>query len=265
MAFKSSIDTKPYTMGKGMVSIALLDENRNQKGLRFLGNTPGFQISVSTEKLEHYASTGGLRQKDIDKVIQIDRTAQITVDSASIENFALFLAGEVSDVVQASGSVADESITVEQGFHYQLGRTASNKTGVSGVTNVVVQDSSDTTTYVEGTDYEIDLALGMIKIITGGGIADGAEEVLHIDYDTESNTRQQIATSSDVHEVALHYVADNPIGENYDVLIPLASIQPNGDAQFISDELISLTLDIGINQLDGDTAAIYIDKRPIAA
>lgn len=265
MAFKSSKSTKDYTMGKGMISLALLDENRNRMGFKFLGNCPGFQISVTTEKLEHYDSTGGLRQKDLDQVIQIDRTSQITVDATSLENIALFLAGDISEITQASGSTSDDSLSVEQGYHYQIGVTATNKTGVRGISNVVVQNEAEDTTYVLDTDYEIDLALGLIKIIEGGGIASGAAETLHIDFDTEANTRNQLATSSTVKEVALHYKADNPIGKNYDVLIPLASIQPNGDAQFISDELIQLTLDVGINQLDGSTAAIYIDDRPVAA
>lgn len=45
---------------------------------------------------------------------------------------------------------------------------------------VVVQDDTDTTTYVEGTDYVIDYARGKVLALTGGSIS--AADVLHIDY-----------------------------------------------------------------------------------
>ena len=46
--------------------------------------------------------------------------------------------------------------------------------------SVVVQDSTDTTTYVENTDYKIDYIVGTITAITGGAITAG--DVLHVDY-----------------------------------------------------------------------------------
>lgn len=45
---------------------------------------------------------------------------------------------------------------------------------------VVVQDDSDTTTYVEGTDYVVDYGEGKIQALSGGSIS--AADVLHVDY-----------------------------------------------------------------------------------
>ena len=45
---------------------------------------------------------------------------------------------------------------------------------------VVITDSTDTTTYTEGTDYIIDRKSGHIGRISGGGISDG--ESVHVDY-----------------------------------------------------------------------------------
>lgn len=50
----------------------------------------------------------------------------------------------------------------------------------SGVFNVVVQDSGATTTYVEGTDYAVDLATGEITRLADGSIT--ADETLSVGY-----------------------------------------------------------------------------------
>lgn len=120
-----------------------------------------------------------MREKDLDITSQIDRTASVTVDSLTRENMALFLVGDTNTINQTGTTVTDESITVQQGHWYQLGEDVSNPTGVREISGVDVQDDTDTITYVENTDYELDLAKGRMYIIEGGSISNG--DVLHID------------------------------------------------------------------------------------
>ena len=44
------------------------------------GNCPSFSISIETEKLEHFSSQTGLREKDDSRVVQVNRTATVTCD-----------------------------------------------------------------------------------------------------------------------------------------------------------------------------------------
>lgn len=128
-----------------------------------------------------------------------------------------------------------------------------------------------------GTDYLIDTALGLLSIPSTGKIATvynaavaavGASAFnlrLHVDYTRPANSREQIATGSvAAARGQLQYVADNPIGDNQDVLLPDCTIRPNGALPFISgDEVASVDFAVGIQVLDSNTSAIYINGRPV--
>lgn len=49
------VETNEYKIGKGKLYIDVLDTDGNPQGERFLGNAPGFTLSVSTETIEHYS------------------------------------------------------------------------------------------------------------------------------------------------------------------------------------------------------------------
>lgn len=232
-------------------------------GDRAVGNAPSYDITLETEKAEHYHSKSGVREKDMDRTVQIDRKAQIVIDNMSLENLALFVGGELSTVTQTATPVADEAITVKEGYYYQLGATTANPPGVRGVSSVVIQDVTDTTTYVEGTDYQLDASSGRIYIIVGGGISD--DDVLHVDYTPTANSRSRVATSA-VATVygGLRTVADNDQGENQDMFAPYAALTPTGSLPVITDdtEVVAMTFDVEF-LVPVDTtlgaSALYID------
>ena len=58
------------------------------------------------------------------------------------------------------------------------------------VRNVIVKDSSDTTTYTRGTDYTVEYQTGKIIRISAGSISSGA--TVHVTYDTRT-TRSVVA------------------------------------------------------------------------
>jgi hypothetical protein len=164
--------------------------------------------------------------------------------------------------VQAATPVVDEAITVQQDRWYQLGESI-NPTGVRNVSAVVVQDVTDTTTYVEGTDFELDLALGRIKILATGSISD--DDVLHIDYTPAAETRQQLVANSTPVKGAMRVIADNPEGSNKDYYFPSVNLKPTGEMPVIGaeDSWATIGFDIGINKKDANTPALYIDGRGV--
>lgn len=254
-----TVNVNDYKIGKGKLYIDLLDDNDNQTGERFMGNAPGFVLSVSTESIEHFSSTGGIREKDLEIPSQIDRTAQVTVDSLSKENAALFVIGDVNTVAQVGATVTDEEINgVQQGHWYSLGVSVSSPTGVRGISAVTVTDDSPSAPFTLNDDYELDLVRGRIRIVEGGAIVNGTN--LLVDYTAATNSRKQVVTSTVARNARVLFIADNPQGENDDVLIPYATIKPSGDLQFIGEEVLSVTLDLGINKLTG-FEAFYIDGQ----
>lgn len=322
--------TNKYKFGRGNLMFNPLVEGTYQ-GFRMLGNCPEFSVSVETEKYEHYNSQGGLRQKDLDIVTQIDRTAQIVCDNMDNANIALFISGTESTISQAATPVTNEAIAVIGGRTYQLGALPNNPPGVRGVSSVTVTVKSagaiatstayglgvvrtngthayvvttagttagsapsyatDGTTTSDGTvvwqdiglitpantgnaDYLLDAALGLLSIVPGGALASAAAHVngaggtfeVEVDYTPDANSRSQIRTTGTSElRGQLKFIADNPYGENQDVFCPDVTLAPSGELPLITeDEVASMTIDVGINQLNTSTSAIYVDGRPLA-
>jgi hypothetical protein len=79
-------------------------------------------------------------------------------------------AGETGE----TGTITDEAVSADSGAWVNM----AHQRVTPGT--VVVQDVTDATTYVEGTDYTIDYEDGKLYTLAGGSIADAA--VLHVDY-----------------------------------------------------------------------------------
>lgn len=141
MAFNTPLThSENYVFGRGVCYFAKFDANGVPMGERDLGNVPGFTLTVTSEKKEHFSSRSGLRRKDRSITISVAFDAKLTIEDMSAENLALFMAGSVATVTQAATPVTNERIyNAESGREYQLGVTTSNITGVRGVSSVTVK------------------------------------------------------------------------------------------------------------------------------
>ena len=228
-----------------------------------VGNVPGFSITIDSTKADHYSSETGLRQKDKTITIEINRTAQFTIDNMTLENLAYFLSGEVETITQAAGAATTETITVKQGRTYQLGKTTAHPAGSRNISAVAVTPAGGGTAFVEGTDYNLDLALARLQIIVGGGIADAAS--IDIDYTKAAATWKRVKTGTTTElQAAIRVLADNASGSNRDYYMPLVNLTPSGDLPVIQDgtDFVSMTFDADI-QKPANGEAIYVDGRPI--
>lgn len=230
-------------------------------GERAFGNCPSVTLTIATTKAEHFSSQTGLRQKDASLDIEVNRTGQLNCDHMSMLNAATFFAGAVAAVAQANTPVAGAAYTVTPGEFYQLGATTANPFGARNIASVVVKDATDTTTYVVGTDYEVDLALGRLQILEAGTIAAG---VIHVSY-TPATASWEQATSGSATKVsgALRIVADNASGENRDWYMPSVNLTPSGDMPIINEDTNFATMAFDLEVLKpANQEAIYIGGRP---
>jgi nicotinate-nucleotide pyrophosphorylase len=114
---------------------------------------------VQEQSIEHYSSESGVSEKDAEVLQQLTRTFNITFDAIALENLALFLIADYATHTQSTGSVTSEAHGgVKQGRFYQLGADSSLPQGVRSVSSVAVNGTGGTPTYVEGTDYDVDLS-----------------------------------------------------------------------------------------------------------
>lgn len=258
-------ETNEYHIPRGRVYFDPEDPNTGLNiGEEPFGNCPGFTIAIATEKAEHYSSQTGLRQKDKTTTVEVSRTATLTVDNMSAENFARYLSGSIETVNQAGGSVTAETITVKKGRIYQIGKTTGNPAGVRNITGVVVKDQAGTTTYTANTDYALDLERGRLQILSGGAIADDA--AIKVDYTKPAATWKRIKTGA-VAELtgAVRVIADNASGEKRDWYMPKVTLTPSGDLPVIAEgtEYTSMTFEAEI-LVSANAEAIYVDGLPLA-
>jgi hypothetical protein len=130
-----------------------------------------------------------------------------------------------------------------------------------------------------GTDFLVDADVGWVSIPTTGKLATAYANALaavsdtslwsinlHVDYTRPAATFRQIATGAlAAVRGQLRWNADNPVGKNQDVLIPDATLRPNGAvSQVTADEVASVELAVGISKLDSATPALYYFGRVIA-
>lgn len=258
--------TNQYQIPRGRVFFDPFDTNGDRTGERYFGNCPSFTLSIETEKAEHFSSETGLRQKDQSIVIEVNRTAELTCDNMSAEVVALFLSGSEEMVSQTSTPVAAEAIDgVLPGRFYQLGQTLANPAGARKIAAVVVEDDTTPTpvTFTVDIDYEVDAALGRIRVVPGGAITAGTN--LRIDYTKTAETWQRIKTGSDSElKGALRVVSDNASGANRDFYMPEVTLTPSGELPIIAEGTDFASVGFTVEALKPQNAeAIYIDGRPV--
>lgn len=109
---------------------------------------------------------------------------------------------------------------------------------------VLVQDSADTVTYVEGTDYTIDVTLsdekiGRIKFLAGGTVVE--DETVHVTYAYAALTYSLIKAFANTQvEGKLRFVSDNPAGNQQELEVWRVSLTPAGDTAMIGDDWSTL-------------------------
>lgn len=253
--------TSNKVLGSGKIFFDLIDPAGALTGERYLGDTPGFTASIATEKVEDYTSDGATAQKDVNVTTKVTRTAKITCKNVDADNLALFVLGAVSSVAQSAASVTGEAVNNAQlGRFYQLGATATDPNGARNISAVAVKDAVPTT-YVEGTDYDVDLVMGRIYILTTGSIV--AATNLLVDYTTTASTRQRITTDSLGAKFGrLRFIADNTTGANRDLFGPHVELSPSGDIAWKSRDTIQ-QMEFDAEFLATALPALYIDGRPV--
>lgn len=257
-------ETNQYLIPRGRVYFDPYDANEALTGEIALGNCPGITVNISSDKSEHYSSESGLREKDGAWVIQVNRTGSVTCDNFSPKNAALWLSGTYEAKTQAAVAVTGEARAVIPGRQYQLGATSSNPLGVRNVTAVTVKNAAEDTTYVAGTDYNVDLETGRVQIIEDGGIAAGT---VHFGYTPVAAAFESVKSGA-VAELqgALRVVSSNAAGGDRDWYLPKVTLAPEGDLALIADGTDPVQMTFGLEVLKPANAeAIYVDGRPVAA
>lgn len=139
-----------------------------------LGEASKFAIKPNSERLERESRARNKRGQVIASVA-LTKPAEIEIVLGEVNSQTMRLAFQAtaSALAQGAGTMVDQAVTAKLDAWVPIGFRNITAAGLT------VQDVTDTTTYVLGTDYEINYRLGMLRALSGGGIAGG--DVLHID------------------------------------------------------------------------------------
>jgi hypothetical protein len=265
-------------LGRGEVHFAPFADSEAQiaGGFRYLGNSPMFGMTTATQMLEHFSMDHGIKQRDQSIPLEITRTATLELDNIDFANLAYLFFGDSSEVVTVGGSVAGENVNngagVTLGLEYYLGVTAQSPFGAGALTfhtgssapYTVVTNVGASTTYVEGTDYAVDIVRGTITPLIGGAITAG--EALLANYKTTGGTVVQTISGSTPLEGQIRYLADNPAGANIDYLFTWVKLTPDGEFALKGDtwQVIKFKIEI-LLPTDGVRQAMYANGLPFTS
>lgn len=225
MASVRPIPTSYYYSGQGRLGIG--DRNATTGELSnviFVGNVTSLTVDIATTKFEHKESMSGQRAVDLTIIKEKNATFKFSSESLSLDALVTGLYGTQSAITGAT--VTAESHVAKKGTAIPL-----KHPNVSAVTV-----KKGATTFVEGTDYQVDEGFGTVYVLAGGTIADA--DVLAIDYTYGAATDLQAFTQSTPPEKYLRFEGLNTVNGDLRLLeIPRAAFDPLTGLEFINDEL----------------------------
>ena len=131
--------------------------------------TTKFEITPKVE-LKEMVSKGRASYGQVIESVTIPQPFEFTVDFAEVSGDTLVAAllGTKTDINIGSGTMTDLPVVIKKNAWVDIGHMNIATAGLS------VKDATGVTTYVLGTDYEINYRLGMLKVLTGSAVVDGA-------------------------------------------------------------------------------------------
>jgi len=221
---------KTVYAGEGCVFMAPVDSDGALTGDYVqVGNAYPFSVQITTEQKKQISRLCDSAGQTLAVRSQISESVgSLTLKQWNAKNLAYALAGEEVALVGSGGSVTAEEVTAPASGSWA--RFAN-----PNVSAVVVMDDADVTTYIEGTDYYVNLDLGMIEILVGGSITAG--DVLHVDYTYAAETGYQVKIGSKaVNRVAILATLTNSFtGDKMQIELYSVVVSSSAEVNFISE------------------------------
>jgi len=245
----------PIYTGGGKLYFEKLNSDGSYEPMMYFGKTDGITFSTSIEWKDHYDTEGCTPVLDAKYVAKKSADVKFSTSEITLEMLNRAFLGTLVDSSQSA--VTNEAIVVD-GTKVKVGYIVD--TGYYNATSLLVTDSTDSTTYVEGTDYSFDAKSGYITILEGGAIFDGEE--LHLTISAPAITMR---TSATLKESALTgrfiVVTSSQTGNNYKYVFKKVSVTQDGDFALKGEEIgtISFAGSAMVDSVDNGLLSDYLD------
>ncbi len=244
--------------GGGRLYYRKVKGDGSYENLIYFGKTDGISFSTSVEWKEHFDTEGCTPLLDArypsKKTAEIKfETSEITLD---MQNKAF-----LGNIIETTQTVATGEAVVIAGTLVEEGNIVD--IGYYNTTALVVDDETDVTTYVEGTDYQFDAKSGYLTIITsanGGSITTG--DILHLTVTAPAMTINVSATMKNSALVGEFIViTSSQTGNNFKYVFKNISVTQDGDFLLKGEEIGTLSFSGSAMILGTDTGSLsdYLD------
>ena len=213
-----------------------LDEQGKRQGAIGPINTTRLAITTSADEKVRTSR----KKKDYGQalsVVKIAKPAEVewVFDDQPAELIAMALMGDTEAVNQGSGNLTDVALTLPANQKWaQLDQQNFATNGF------VVKNGSDE--LVNGTDYEVNYALGLVRALKGGAVENGGDVTVTAQHNAISGTLVKGGINSQIRARIFGEGKNLETGKPIKLDIFDASLSPTSEVDFAADEFVSATL-----------------------
>lgn len=170
---------------------------------------------------------------------------KISANAVNSDLYALFLLASTAALSVTGGTVTGESVaSMSHDKWYKLAQL--------NVSSVAIA------TKTEGTDFQIDAELGLIRTLSTGTIADDATSSVDYTYGGITGTEVRVGTESKVDVKLIGRLVNAETGAESILEVPKVTLSPDGEISLIGDDYQSLGLTGSCVLVDGENADLYL-------
>lgn len=246
-------------LGAGGVQFSLIVGGVAQ-GYGSTRETSKFEIKPNSE-LKELVSKGFNTSGQVIETVSRSKPMDITINlrEGDYENLMLSLMGTPGvGINQSSATVVDEVVIMKIGKYTELANRNLASTGL------VLTDSTATTTYVLGTDYEVIYLTGQVRAIAGGAITE--LESCKIDYTANAFTSQKIMGATQTSIRAKVLFTGKNLADDKPVLVTVweGVFTPESPFDMLADDFGEISLKGKLKTPVGKTSPIEVDELTLA-
>lgn len=226
-----------YFYGQGRVYAATINPQTklHNNDFEWLGNIPSLTINFDVDVVEHNESHTGDRSPDLRVENRKNISGTIIFEEWNRLNLDKILYAKTNAITNAS--VTEEEHNAKVGYSFPL-----NNINIASFTSLT--DDGATTTYVNGTDYSINLKSGMITIPSSSSIPDDSIVEANYSFGEHFDVKPY---SKDNFDRWLRFDGLNSANDNQPVVIDIvrSRFMPPNNMDLIGDEMSQLECEFG--------------------
>ncbi len=210
--------------------------------------------------LKEMVSKGKVTYGQVIESVPIPKPSDFTVELGEVdrEGLAMALFGSVEDLNVGAGTMTAAVVVAKTGYWVPLPQRNINASGL------LVKDTTAAITYVLGTDYLINYALGSIKVLEGGAIDDG--DSLKVTGTSNAITGATIVGSTETQVRARFRLDGKNFVDGAPVIVTVyeAVLTPDKAFDFLQDDFASISLKGRMKTPDGFDSPFTVELRTTA-